>query len=800
MDKINSNIYKRDYARFNFREEFSNSCNLNDKKTKNDKIEELANKLSNIDKVNDKYHSIKLYINDKLVENPSLDIIEKFSLQKMIDDMKKRCNPNEADYKKHGWNRNHYSYMCPCGSCKHCNNLVSKRFCADLVNQPINYFEEKTMPVNEGARKCVDNACRHPNVICKDCSKKGVNTGVGFVDKAVDSTAKTFEDGWKYVKGGVEDITKWASNTASDVGGGVVQTISTAERVSNEIKNAAKYGTKEVIRIGNELVGGIEDINSEIVTETAKAMIKTGKVFEKGALLIKDEALMPLADVLEIWKCGDAIQKNLDDFNGNNTRQAALACKYTFIYFGPLNFLMLMIYIQLFSMFFPQYMGKYSNMSKIAPPGYFDFSRIIKEYNKILESKTEKLDIELNEEYEKIINEVYDSFEKTESKEELKEKIEEFKLNYKEGKYSSLTKESTFSAHCVDFDLLGNDKQKEELKNRSEFDIEKKMLCSGESKSFNKYTVVRSIHNVITPSEYNNIIRYTNLLLDNYKPIDCEGSYKPCNEECNMEFEAYQEPKFGGKECPSSIKCLPGEDKCPNKPIDCQEAYGKCRNVNGECMKRNVIYQSAKYGGKACKNEDWQKCDKEDEGCPVNCVGSWDKCKLKKLNNGDNRCVRTFKIKDQSKFGGSFCDSVNNEIQLCKSGEGDCPPDIDCKGKWSRCNKNCKKIFKIITPKSGNGYECRYRNGQTERCKGDECKTESKLNRPKIEKPKIFETEYDFTKGSVNIASDGSMAPVSTKKFTAKKENNLVDEPNSNNKLITYLLLLLVILILISSI
>ena len=67
--------------------------------------------------------------------------------------------------------------MCPCGSCKHCNNLVSKRFCADLVNQPVNYFEEKTMPVNEGARKCVENACRHPNVICKDCSKKGVNTG-----------------------------------------------------------------------------------------------------------------------------------------------------------------------------------------------------------------------------------------------------------------------------------------------------------------------------------------------------------------------------------------------------------------------------------------------------------------------------------------------------------------------------------------------------------------------------------------------------------------------------------------------
>ncbi len=794
MDKINSNIYKKDYARFNFREEFSNSCNLNDKKTKKDKIEELVNNISNIDKVNDKYHSIKLYINDKLVETPSLDIIEKFSLQQMLDEMKKRCNPNEADYKKHGWNRNHYSYMCPCGSCKDCNNLVSKRFCADLVNQPINYFEEKTMPVNDGARKCVDNACRHPNVICKDCSKEGVNTGIGFVDKAVDSTAKTFEDGWKYVKGGVEDITKWASNTASDVGGGVVQTISTAERVSNEIKDAAKYGTKEVLKRGNDITGGIEDIHHEIISETTKAMLETGKFVKENWKELKN---IPL-----IFKCGESLEnayrKQLSKESVDNSLDSCKEILIPPLYILHVNkILLLRLFTFLFSKYFSRYMGKYKKVSEIAPPGYFDFSIIIEEYKKILESKTSKLSIELNEEYEKIINEVYESFEKTKSKEELKEKIEEFKLNYKEGKYSSLTKESTFSAQCVDFDLLGNDKQKEELKNRSEFDIEKKMLCSGESKLFNKYTVVRSIHNVITPSEYNNIIRYTKLSLDNYKPIDCEGNYKPCNEECNIEFEAYQKPKFGGKECPSSIKCLPGEDKCQSKPRDCKEAYGKCRNVNGECIKRNIIYQTP-YGGKACKNENWKKCDKEDEGCPINCVGSWDKCKLKKLNNGDDRCVRTFKIDNQSKFGGSFCDSVNNEIQLCKSGEDECPPDIDCKGIWSRCNENCKKIFKIITPKSGNGYECRYRNGQTVKCNGDECKTESKLNRPKIEKPIIYETEYDFVSGSVNIANDGSIAPVSIKRFSPEKDNNFNDESNSNNKLITYFLLLLVILFLVS--
>ena len=719
-------------------EHFGDSYDLNNESFNKDKLDKLANKLTDVDKANDRYHLIKIYINGKLIENPNPDVIEKFSLQKMIDELKKRCNPNEADYKKHGWNRNHYSYMCPCGSCKHCNNLVSKRFCADLVNQPVNYFEEKTMPVNEGARKCVENACRHPNVICKDCSKKGVNTGVGFVDKAVDSTAKTFEDGWKYVKGGVEDITKWASNTASDVGGGVVQTISTAERVSNEIKNAAKYGKDEIIRIGNELVGGIEDINSEIVTETAKAMIKTGKVFEKGALLIKDEAFMPLADVLEIWKCGDAIQKNLDDFNGNNTRQAALACKYTFIYFGPLNFLMLMIYIQLFSMFFPQYMGKYSNMSKIAPPGYFDFSRIIEEYNKIFKSKVDKLDTELSDEYDKIIDEVYDSFEKTESKEELKQKIEEFKINYKKGKYSSLTKEVSFSHYCVDFDVLGNQKQKEELKNRNELDIEKKMLCSGESKRYNKYTVVRSIHNVITPSEYNNIINYTNLLLDNYKPIDCEGNYKPCNKDCKLEFEAYQEPKFGGKKCPKPLRCLPGEDECPHIPIDCKEDYGKCFFINGKCQKRNIIYQEPKYGGKECINPKYKDCDGDDEGCPKDCEGSWGTCKITELNNGSKRCLRKFEIKNKNVYGGKNCDSVNGQLELCKGGEGECPPNIDCEGRFSKCGSDCKKRYEIIKKKSGEGYPCRHEEGYTIDCKGDLCKpVEKKINRPKIDIPKI---------------------------------------------------------------
>ena len=40
----------------------------------------------------------------------------------------------------------------------------------------------------------------------------------------------------------------------------------------------------------------------------------------------------------------------------------------------------------------------------------------------------------------------------------------------------------------------------------------------------------------------------------------------------------------------------------------------------------------------------------------------------------------------------------------------------DCIGKWSKCNKDCIKTYRIITPAKNGGIQCSYKSNDTKRC------------------------------------------------------------------------------------
>ncbi len=209
-----------------------------------------------------------------------------------------------------------------------------------------------------------------------------------------------------------------------------------------------------------------------------------------------------------------------------------------------------------------------------------------------------------------------------------------------------------------------------------------------------------------------------------YTPIDCEYEYGVCKKEgdnCYKTLNIIKEPQHNGKACPSENKilCQPGDGECPYNPVDCKEDYGSCYILNdsdvppelkGKCGKKNVIYENPNHGGKSCVNSKYILCNDGEGSCPSDCDGDWSAC--------DSNCDSTFIKTIQEKNGGK-CPPDNKPKPVCNPGMGNCEANIDCEGEWSDCNfinGKCVKTYTHIIPKSGSGYDCRYRDGYIEDC------------------------------------------------------------------------------------
>ena len=95
---------------------------------------------------------------------------------------------------------------------------------------------------------------------------------------------------------------------------------------------------------------------------------------------------------------------------------------------------------------------------------------------------------------------------------------------------------------------------------------------------------------------------------------------------------------------------------------------------------------------------------------PVNCEGKWGSC--------DEDCKKSYSITTPQDNNGLPCKFENGATQSCLPGEGSCPKSDpqDCRGSFSQCDADCKKVFKISTPQENSGISCSYRDGETEKC------------------------------------------------------------------------------------
>ena len=130
------------------------------------------------------------------------------------------------------------------------------------------------------------------------------------------------------------------------------------------------------------------------------------------------------------------------------------------------------------------------------------------------------------------------------------------------------------------------------------------------------------------------------------------------------------------------------------------------------------------HNGKQCVLPEYENCQDGEGLCPVNCKGEFSKC-------ADN-CTKQFKITREAKNTGSLeCDYSDGEIIPCT---GDyCIDSVDCVGNWSDCFVDeesglCKKKWNITTEKKGNGYPCRFSDGQTINCEPRLCNLENNDN------------------------------------------------------------------------
>jgi hypothetical protein len=100
----------------------------------------------------------------------------------------------------------------------------------------------------------------------------------------------------------------------------------------------------------------------------------------------------------------------------------------------------------------------------------------------------------------------------------------------------------------------------------------------------------------------------------------------------------------------------------------------------------------------------------------VNCKGAWETCSAP-CGIG----TKKYKITTPKEGEGRNCEEVDGASKSCKI--KDCP--VNCVGEWIEpCSAPCgdgSKIYKITTPKQGDGTNCPFGDGASQACKIKDC-------------------------------------------------------------------------------
>eukprot|EP01046_Picozoa_sp_COSAG06_P070968 COSAG06_NODE_20088_length_809_cov_1.354930_1_plen_245_part_01 len=113
--------------------------------------------------------------------------------------------------------------------------------------------------------------------------------------------------------------------------------------------------------------------------------------------------------------------------------------------------------------------------------------------------------------------------------------------------------------------------------------------------------------------------------------IECEGEWRTCSSRCEVASErVWREvwaPSGAGAACPTATDCEYGEGSC-EAPIDCEGSWSVCQE---DCSDKvfSVSMPASGRGGQ-CQTEDGQRapCHPGEGACPQNieCEGAWSEC------------------------------------------------------------------------------------------------------------------------------------------------------------------------------
>ena len=156
---------------------------------------------------------------------------------------------------------------------------------------------------------------------------------------------------------------------------------------------------------------------------------------------------------------------------------------------------------------------------------------------------------------------------------------------------------------------------------------------------------------------------------------------------------------------------IPDDDNWMVKPF-----YFECESSKIEIKLSNITnYESSLY----CENYSQIYIDnielvKEKINIPskiksVDCKGKWNKC--------DKNCIKKWILEQPAEGPNGKCNNVENQIEVCKPGEDECPLDKNCSGKWGLCDQNCLQTWRLDRNGGATGKgTCGFVDGMQRKC------------------------------------------------------------------------------------
>ena len=224
-------------------------------------------------------------------------------------------------------------------------------------------------------------------------------------------------------------------------------------------------------------------------------------------------------------------------------------------------------------------------------------------------------------------------------------------------------------------------------------------------------------------------------------PIDCEGSWSVCQEDCgNKRFMISVRASAGGQPCTArdgdTASCTAGEGECP-PDHDCEGEWSTCTNACEKATVRVWISTQAQSGrGRECPPA--TPCLDGDGYCsaPVDCAGHYSPCTADCESAGERVWTETVA---RSGEAGQPCPLAED----CVGGQGNCEHEFDCQGWWTTCSDDCKRHFAVTQPASGGGQQCEYDDGKQQRCVHGEGLCGSPDTDPPPRPPTLFGLQCD---------------------------------------------------------